>query len=189
MVLQPTPPATTTHPGSESRRKAWSLTALLVVLYVVNYGDKAAFGIIAMVRQADDGAEATSVKQWDGLGKSHPVVAGIFALLLLAFAGIPLTSGFTAKVAAFMPAIEHGGLAGVVLVVIGVLMSAITAFVYVRLIVLMFFTEPAGEVTVAAPATLSLVVIGIGVIATIVLGVFPGPLLELAEQSSVFIPR
>ncbi|RAG63196.1 MFS transporter, partial [Burkholderia multivorans] len=47
MVLQPTPPATTTHPGSESRRKAWSLTALLVVLYVVNYGDKAAFGIIA----------------------------------------------------------------------------------------------------------------------------------------------
>ena len=73
--------------------------------------------------------------------------------------------------------------------VIGVLMSAITAFVYVRLIVLMFFTEPAGEVTVAAPATLSLVVIGIGVIATIVLGVFPGPLLELAEQSSVFIPR
>ena len=78
---------------------------------------------------------------------------------------------------------------GVVLVVIGVLMSAITAFVYVRIIVLMFFTEPTGEVTAAAPATLSLVVIVFGVIATIALGVFPGPLLELAEQSSIFITR
>ena len=44
-------------------------------------------------------------------------------------------------------------------------------------------------VTAAAPATLSLVVIVIGVIATIALGVFPGPLLELAEQSSIFITR
>ncbi|MHA7125285.1 NADH-quinone oxidoreductase subunit NuoN [Janibacter indicus] len=160
-----------------------------VLFYVVAYGITtiAAFAVVNLVRER--GAEATHLSQWAGLGRTHPYLAGAFALFMLGFAGIPLTSGFTAKVAAFMPAIAHGGLAGVVLVVIGVLMSAITAFVYVRLIVLMFFTEPAGEVTVAAPATLSLVVIGIGVVATIVLGVFPGPLLELAEQSSVFIPR
>ena len=149
-----------------------------VLFYVVAYGIStiAAFAIVHLVRERD--AEAT-----------HLSIAGSFALLMLAFAGIPLTSGFTAKVAAFLPALEHGGLAGTVLVVIGVLASAVTAFVYMRLIVLMFFTEPAGEVTVASPAMLSLVVIAVGTIVTILLGVFPGPLLELAEQSSIFIPR
>lgn len=160
-----------------------------VLFYVVAYGIStiAAFAIVNLVRERD--AEATHLSQWAGLGKQHPWLAASFSLLMLAFAGIPLTSGFTAKVAAFMPALEHGGLAGVVLVVIGVLASAVTAFVYVRLIVLMFFTEPSGEVTVATPASLSLAVIVIGVVATIALGVFPGPLLELAEQSSIFIPR
>lgn len=160
-----------------------------VLFYIVAYGIStiAAFAIVHLVRERD--AEATHLSQWAGLGRRHPWIAASFSLLMLAFAGIPLTSGFTAKVAAFLPALEHGGLAGTVLVVIGVLASAVTAFVYMRLIVLMFFTEPTGDVTVASPATLSLVAIAVGVIVTILLGVFPGPLLELAEQSSTFIPR
>lgn len=160
-----------------------------VLFYLVAYGLStiAAFAIVHLVRERD--AEATHLSQWAGLGRRHPWIASAFSLLMLAFAGIPLTSGFTAKVAAFMPALEHGGLAGTVLVVIGVLASAVTAFVYMRLIVLMFFSEPTGEVTVVPTATLSLFVIAVGVFATIVLGVFPGPVLELAEQSSIFIPR
>lgn len=160
-----------------------------VLFYVLAYGIStvAAFAIVHLVRERD--AEATHLSQWAGLGRRHPWIAAAFALLMLTFAGIPLTSGFTAKVVAFLPALEHGGLAGTVLVVIGVLASAVTAFVYMRLIVLMFFTEPTGEVTVATPATMSLVVIATGVLVTIVLGVFPGPVLALAEQSSIFIPR
>ena len=73
------------------------------------------------------------------------------------------------------------------LVVIGVLASAVTAFVYVRIIVLMYFTEPAGEVTLAQPALLSVVAIAVGVVLTVLLGVFPGPLLDLAASSSVFV--
>ncbi len=60
------------------------------------------------------------------------------AFLLLAFAGIPLTSGFTAKYAVFAAAVAHGG---AWLVVVGVLASAIAAFVYVRVIVLMYFSD------------------------------------------------
>lgn len=160
-----------------------------VLFYVVAYGVStvAAFAIVHLVRER--GAEATHLSQWAGLGRRHPWIAGSFALLMLAFAGIPLTSGFTAKVAAFLPALEHGGLAGTVLVVIGVLASAVTAYVYMRLIVLMFFTEPSGDVVVADSAAMSLVVIAVGVVVTIVLGILPGPLLELAEQSSILIPR
>ena len=159
-----------------------------VLFYLLAYGFTtiAAFGIVAMVRQG--GSEASHLSQWAGLGRRHPVVAGVFAFLLLAFAGIPLTSGFTAKYAAFAPAVESGT-TGVVLVVIGVLASAVTAFVYVRLIVLMYFTEaPEGEQVVAlTPSVPSTIAITIGVLATVLAGVLPGLALEAAGSASRFL--
>ena len=156
-----------------------------VMFYVVAYGFStiAAFAIVSLVR--DGGSEATHLSQWAGLGKNHPVVAGAFAFLLLAFAGIPLTSGFTAKFAVFSAAIGHGATP---LAVIGVLSSAIAAFVYVRVVVLMYFSEPAGDsVRVVAPSILTTGAVTIGVVATLVLGVVPGPLLDLAARSSLFL--
>ena len=94
-----------------------------VMFYLVAYGfaTVAAFGLVAMVRQG--GSEASHLSQWAGLGRNHPVFAATFSFLLLAFAGIPLTSGFTAKYAAFAPAVAAGA-GGAVLVVIAVLASA-----------------------------------------------------------------
>ncbi|HEV7173635.1 NADH-quinone oxidoreductase subunit NuoN [Pedococcus sp.] len=161
------------------------------MFYLVAYGFMtiAAFAVVAMVRQG--GSEASHLSQWAGLGRNHPVVAGVFAFLLLAFAGIPLTSGFAAKYAAFAPAVSFGGRSGVALVIIGVLSSMVTAFVYVRLIVLMYFTEPpAGEPVVAQVASpLSTVAITVGTLVTLVLGVMPSQVLDLAQRSSVFLLR
>ncbi|QGN58289.1 NADH-quinone oxidoreductase subunit NuoN [Nostocoides sp. HKS02] len=161
------------------------------MFYLVAYGFMtiAAFAVVSMVRQG--GSEASHLSQWAGLGRNHPVVAGVFAFLLLAFAGIPLTSGFAAKYAAFSPAISFGGRAGVALVIIGVLCSVITAFVYVRLIVLMYFTEPpAGETVVAQVASpLTTVAITIGTLVTLVLGILPSQVLDLASRSSMFLVR
>ena len=156
-----------------------------VMFYVVAYGFStiAAFAIVSLVR--DGGSEATHLSQWAGLGKNHPVVAGSFAFLLLAFAGIPLTSGFTAKFAVFSAAIGHGATP---LAVVGVLASAIAAFVYVRVVVLMYFSEPAGDsVRVVSPSILTATAVSIGVAMTLVLGVVPGPLLDLASRSSLFL--
>ena len=161
------------------------------MFYLVAYGFMtiAAFAVVAMVRQG--GSEASHLSQWAGLGRNHPVVAGVFAFLLLAFAGIPLTSGFAAKYAAFSPAVSFGGRSGVALVIIGVLSSMVTAFVYVRLIVLMYFTEPpAGEPVVAQVASpLTTVAITVGTLVTLVLGVMPAQVLDLAQRSSVFLLR
>ena len=78
--------------------------------------------------------------------------AAIFAFFLLAFAGIPLTSGFTGKFAVFKAA-AAGGAAP--LVIVGVVSSAIAAFFYIRVIVLMFFSEPKPDgPAVAVPAPL-----------------------------------
>lgn len=159
-----------------------------VMFYLVAYGlaTLAAFAIVAQVRQG--ASEATHLSQWAGLGRRHPLVAGIFGLMLLAFAGIPLTSGFTAKFAVFAPAVSSGGTMGVVLVTIGVLASAVTAYVYFRIIVLMYFTQaPEDEVVALAPSWATAVVVTVGVLATLLLGIVPGLLLDLAESASTFL--
>jgi NADH-quinone oxidoreductase subunit N len=156
-----------------------------VLFYLVVYGftTVGAFAVVTLVR--DSAGEATHLAKWAGLGKRSPVVAATFALFLLAFAGIPLTSGFVGKLAVFSAAIDAGA---VLLVIVGVIASAIAAFFYVRVIVLMFFTEPAADgPTVAVPSAWTTVGIGVGVAATVVLGILPGPLLELAQQAAVFV--
>ncbi len=152
------------------------------MFYLVTYGFTtiAAFGIVTMVRSGD--AEANDLSSWQGLGKRSPVLAGTFAFLLLALAGIPLTSGFTGKFAVFQAA-ERGG--AVALVVVGLVASAIAAFFYVRVIVLMFFSEPAAEgPVIVRPSVLTYGAIGIGTAVTLVLGVAPQPLLDLANHAA-----
>src|SRR6478672_5283762 len=155
------------------------------LFYLVAYGFTtiAAFAIVSLVRSG--GSEATHLSQWAGLAKRNKWVAGTFAFLLLAFAGIPLTSGFTAKFAVFSAAVGHGG---AVLAFIGVLASAVTAFVYVRLIVLMYFSEPAGDSTVVVtPSIVTTLAVALGTVATLVLGVLPSSVLDLASSSALFL--
>lgn len=159
------------------------VSSVLFYLFAYGFTTIGAFAVVTLVR--DSGGEATHLSQWAGLGKRSPLVATVFALFLLAFAGIPLTSGFTGKFAVFAAAV--GGSA-TPLVVVGVLASAVAAFFYVRIIVLMFFSEPAADgPTVAVPSVLTWTAVTLGVVMTVVLGVLPQPLLDLADRASVFI--
>ncbi|MGW4887467.1 NADH-quinone oxidoreductase subunit NuoN [Streptomyces murinus] len=156
-----------------------------VLFYLAGYSfvTIGAFAVVTLVRDA--GGEATYLSKWAGLGRRSPLVAAVFAVFLLAFAGIPLTSGFAGKFAVFKAA-AAGGAAP--LVVIGVISSAIAAFFYIRVIVLMFFSEPKPEgPTVAVPSPLTMLAIGLGVAVTLVLGVAPQYFLNLANQASVFV--
>ncbi len=154
------------------------------LFYLVAYGFMtiAAFAIVALVRSA--GNEATHLSQWAGLGKRSPITAAVFAFLLLAFTGIPLTSGFEAKYAVFSAAIAGGG---TWLVIVGILCSGITAFVYIRIIVLMYFSEPAEGTMVMTPTVMSTMCVSLGVLVTIWLGILPTPLLDLASHSTLFL--
>ncbi|MEP6816667.1 MAG: NADH-quinone oxidoreductase subunit NuoN [Marmoricola sp.] len=156
-----------------------------VLFYLVTYGFMtiAAFAVVTVVR--DSGGEATGLSRWAGLGKESPVVAGVFSFLLLGMAGIPLTSGFTGKWAVFAAALSAGAWP---VVVVAVLLSAVAAFFYIRVIVVMFFSEPVGEgPTVAVPSVLTMLVIGVGTAMTLVLGVVPGPLLDQLGHVAQFI--
>ncbi|MFF4952501.1 NADH-quinone oxidoreductase subunit NuoN [Streptomyces chattanoogensis] len=159
------------------------ISSVLFYLGAYSFVTLGAFAVVTLVRDA--GGEATHLSKWAGLGRRSPLVAAVFAVFLLAFAGIPLTSGFAGKFAVFKAAAQSG--AGW-LVVIGVISSAIAAFFYIRVIVLMFFSEPKADgPTVAVPSPLTTTAIAIGVAVTLVLGVAPQYFLDLAGQAGVFI--
>jgi NADH-quinone oxidoreductase subunit N len=158
-----------------------------VLFYVLAYGlaTIAAFGIVALVREREEdggvSGEATHLSQWAGLGRRSPVVAGAFSLMMLTFAGIPPTSGFASKFGVFNAAVESGH---AWLAVVGVVASAVTVFVYVRVIVLMYFAEPdsgdTGRSTVVHVGPLAATAVAVAVAATVVLGLVPSPFLDLA---------
>ena len=73
------------------------------------------------------------------------------------------------------------------LVVIALVASAVAAFFYLRIVVLMYFSEPAEDgPTIALPSPLTMTAIAVGVAATLVLGLVPQPLLDLADRASLF---
>jgi len=151
-------------------------SATLFYLLAYGFTTLAVFGVISLVRTAD--GEATHLSQWAGLAKRSPVLAGVMTFLLLALAGIPLTSGFTAKFAVFSAALADGMAP---LVVIALVASAIAAFFYLRIVVLMYFSEtPDNGPTVTVPGAFTTVAITLGVVITLLLGVVPTLVLDWA---------
>jgi NADH-quinone oxidoreductase subunit N len=153
------------------------------LFYLLTYGFTtiAAFGLLTLVRNGD--GEASQMAQWAGMAKRSPLIAGTMTVLLLGMAGIPLTSGFTAKFFVFRAAYSDAG----PLVIIALLTSAVAAFFYLRIIVVMFFAEPQADgPTIAVPSALTTIALTIGVAVTIVLGVAPQPILDLAQKAATF---
>jgi NADH-quinone oxidoreductase subunit N len=162
---------------------AAGLSSTLFYLLAYGFTSVGVFAIVGLVRDAS--GEATHLSQWAGLGKKSPWMASIFALFLLALAGIPLTSGFTGKFAVFTAAIDGGATP---LVIIAVIASAVAAFFYARVIVLMFFTEPpANGPSVVVPSAFTTVAIGTSAAFTVLLGIAPQPVLDLVINAGLFL--
>lgn len=149
-------------------------TAVLFYLTTYALTSVGAFAVLTLVR--DDSGEVSSLQRWRGLGKESPWVAGLFGFFMLALAGIPLTAGFIGKWSVFSVA---GAVGAWPLVVTAVLLSAVAAAFYVRVIGLMFFSTPTGTAPrVVRPSALTLTVLVVTLVGTVVLGVVPDPLLD-----------
>ncbi|MCV7347805.1 NADH-quinone oxidoreductase subunit NuoN [Mycolicibacterium rhodesiae] len=160
------------------------LSATLFYLFAYGFSTLGAFAVVSVVRDAT-GAEETDMSRWAGLGRRYPLVGVVFSLFLLAFAGIPLTSGFVSKFAVFKAAGQGGAIP---LVVVGVIASAIAAYFYVRVIVLMFFTDPPPDAPeVVTPSSLSVATITLTAAITFALGALPQPLLDLVDHAARFL--
>jgi NADH-quinone oxidoreductase subunit N len=156
------------------------------LFYLAAYGftTLGAFAFVTMVRDRH-GREATELSQWAGLGRRYPVAGVVFSMFLLSLAGIPLTSGFISKFAVFTAAGAGGAIP---LVVLGVVFSAIAVYFYVRVIMLMFFTDPPADAPdVLPPGSLTLMAIALSLAITFVLGTFPQPVLEMVDAATGFL--
>ncbi len=154
--------------------------------YLLAYGlaTLGAFAIVTMVRRS--GGEANNISAWRGLGRTNPLAAGLMTLFLLSFAGIPLTGGFVGKLVVFASAWD-GGYGWLVLA--AVVFSLVAAFFYLKLVVIMWFTEPVeGEsAVVATPSLWTWSVLVVAALGTVFLGIVPGGVLDLAATAGQFI--
>jgi NADH-quinone oxidoreductase subunit N len=159
------------------------LDASIFYLFAYGVATVGGFAIVTLIR--DSAGEVTDLNRWSGLGKRSPLIASTFAFFILAFAGIPLTSGFIGKFSIFSAAYQSGSLA---ILIAGVLSSAIAAFFYIRVIVLMFFKDPVEDGTsVVIPSALTTITIAISAVVTLVLGVFPAPLVKFIADTAIFL--
>jgi NADH-quinone oxidoreductase subunit N len=139
-------------------------------------------GAFAVVSHfANAGERYVTLEDYEGLGRSSPLLAATLTIFLLSLIGIPMTGGFFAKFYVFSAA-SRANL--IWLLLIGVFNSAIGAYYYLRIIVVMYMREPRKEAPVSPlPVGMGLA-LAVSVIATIYLGVLPDRVLQFAQHSA-----
>jgi NADH-quinone oxidoreductase subunit N len=138
-----------------------------------------AFAVVAHLANA--GEKYVTLEDYAGLGRRAPAQAAILTVFMLSLIGIPVTGGFLAKFYVFQAAMQSH-LTGLVLV--GVINSAIAAYYYLRVIVVMYMKDATREVPVTRMSAGLVVALSACVLATIYLGVLPDRVLEYALQSA-----
>jgi len=108
-------------------------------------------------------------------------------LFMLSLTGIPPTAGFLAKFMVILPAVQAGGWL-TILAVVAVLNAAAAAFYYLRLVVYMYMREPATESESSPHSSLVWTGLWATTALTIVLGLFPGPLLSIVTDAARALP-
>jgi NADH-quinone oxidoreductase subunit N len=140
-----------------------------LTLYTLSYGAATLLAFFVLYFLTRNNGNNTEVSALEGLGKSHPMLAGIMTVAFLSLAGIPPTSGFMAKYLLFAAGLQTGYIWLIVIAVIG---SLISLFYYLKVISAMYFGEPSSiqrpELTWSEEAVL-LFLAGL----TLLLGILP----------------
>ncbi|MCF8721003.1 NADH-quinone oxidoreductase subunit N [Nitrospina gracilis] len=154
-----------------------SLGSASLLFYMLAYAFMifGAFGVVILLGR--DGNENLDIQNYSGLGFKHPVLAMSMSIFLLSLGGLPPLAGFVAKFYIFQAALKEGF---VILVVLAVLNSAISFYYYLKVIVYMYMKEPVQEFKLSL-TPITMLVIGIGVLGTLELGIFPDPIISLAK--------
>ncbi|MGD9318053.1 MAG: NADH-quinone oxidoreductase subunit N [Anaerolineae bacterium] len=159
-------------------------SAMLFYLFAYAFMNVGAFAILIAVGRFDSSAEGgETLNDLTGLAARKPWLAAAMTLFMLSLAGVPPLVGFLAKFNVFSAAVQAGL---VWLAVIGVVNSVISAYYYLRVVVVMVMKDGRTAEGAASPVCLALQVgVGLAAVAILVLGLWPGPLLELARQSAL----
>jgi NADH-quinone oxidoreductase subunit N len=157
------------------------LGAPAVMFYTAAYAamNVGAFAVVSHL--ANENERYVTLEDYAGLGRSSPILAGTLTIFMISLIGIPITGGFFAKFYVFSAALQSNL---VWLTIIGVINSAIGAYYYLKIIVVMYMREAREEVPVL-PIPLALrAALALTLGATVYLGIVPGRMLTFVQQSA-----
>ncbi len=171
------------EPADQAAR-TFGLSSVMLYLAIYAFMTLGAFAVIAMLRK--NGLEGEEIEDFAGLAKRQPVPAFLMLVFMASLAGIPPTAGFIGKFYLFMAAVK-ANLAW--LAVVGVVFAAISAYYYLRVVLVMYMREPE---TAGAEPRLSLspalaVALACAFAGVLIFGVFPNPLVSFATQATLVL--
>jgi NADH-quinone oxidoreductase subunit N len=155
------------------------IAAALMYLMIYALMQTGAFAVVVALRRG--GVSGDELRDLTGLSSTHPAAAAAMLVFMLSLGGIPPAAGFMGKLWIFGAAIEAGY---VWLAIVGVANSALSLYYYVRVVVFMWSPEPEGASPALRLSPALAAVLIITVAGTIVLGVYPRLLFELAQASA-----
>jgi len=169
--------------GIDAAVSAQGMSSLMLYLAIYSFMTMGAFAMVAILRKG--GLEGEEIEDFTGLAKRHKGGAFLMLVFMVSLAGIPPTAGFIGKFYLFMAAV-NAGLAW--LAIVGLVFAAISAFYYLRIVMVMYMREPSSEQELRTRLILSpqiSVVLACTVAGVVLLGIFPGPLVSVADLSTL----
>src|SRR4030066_330123 len=149
------------------------LASVLNYMLIYGFMNMGAFAVVIMLRS--EGFKGDQISDFEGLSKTHPLASALMLVFMFSLTGIPPTAGFMGKFYLFMSVINAGY---TWLVIVAVIFSAISAYFYLRIIMLMYMKEPKIDVAISKSGTLG-VALGVTALAVLAIGVYPSFLLDI----------
>jgi NADH-quinone oxidoreductase subunit N len=158
-----------------------ALAGEAILFYLVAYAavNLGAFGVIAALSK--DSREPATLADLAGLAERRPALSAALSVFLVSLTGIPVTAGFVGKFYLFNAAVASGW---VVLALVGVLTSVVSAYYYLRIVVAMYMEEPVGEDRWAKVSPSAVLALALSAGVTLLFGIWPAPMLTLARLAS-----
>jgi NADH-quinone oxidoreductase subunit N len=153
------------------------IVSLMVYMGVYAFMTLGAFGVVMLLRRG--GVEGDEIADFAGLAGKNRLAALAMLIFMFSLAGIPPTAGFIAKFYVFMAAV-NAGLTW--LVVLAVIFTAVSAYFYLRVVMVMYMKEPDEAVRLVAPPA-AVMALAVAAAAVLLIGIYPGPFLDLAQNA------
>jgi NADH-quinone oxidoreductase subunit N len=152
-----------------------------VLFYLVAYAAVNLGGFFVLGALARERTEPLAITDMNGLASRRPALAAAFTVFLVSLTGVPVSAGFVGKFYLFRAAVaaDYTSLA-----LLGVLMSVVSAYYYLRVVVAMYMREPAGPDRWAQVPIGTGVALAVSVAVVLLFGVYPAPLLALARLAA-----
>jgi NADH-quinone oxidoreductase subunit N len=157
-----------------------------ILFYLVTYAAVNLGGFGAFAALTRGGREPVTLSDMAGLSERRPLLAAALTVFLVSLTGVPISGGFVGKFYLFSAAVSAGYAH---LAIVGMLMSVVSAYYYLRVVVAMYMDGPIGEDSWSPVGASAALALAISTTVVLVLGVYPGPLMALARLAAASLLR